>query len=319
MPLYSAQVAGPRRRAGEQEVVFSSRSDETRSTMSGRSGSGPTVAAWLRPFADSFFALLFPANCRICSEPLLRASRLPVCQSCRDCVVPIDGNVCPVCGERVFSFYQAGTSPTAAETEPCLLCHRAAPPYTQAVAYGTFEQALRATIHLLKYDRVLPTADFLGLRLAAAMAKLPASNLPGAGGKAWLVVPVPLHSSKLRQRGFNQAELIARSALHTAAWRHLQLETRALVRHRETVSQAGLTRHQRRQNIRGAFRVRKPDLVKGKDILLVDDVFTTGATVSECARVLLRAGAYSVSVATVARALKAERVLHPMLAVEAAA
>ena len=133
------------------------------------------------------------------------------------------------------------------------------------------------------------------------------------------MVPVPLHSSKLRQRGFNQAELIARAALRSADWRNLRLETKALVRSRETVSQAGLTRHQRRQNIRGAFRVRKPDLVRGRNILLVDDVFTTGATVSECARVLLRAGAQSVQVATVARALKADRAFTPVMMTEAAA
>ncbi len=321
LPLYSVQVASPRRRAGEQEVVFSSRSDETRSTMSGRSGSWPAVAAWLRPFANGIFALLVPANCRICSQPLLQASRLPVCQPCRDCVEPIEGSLCPVCGERLLSFCPTAFSLSDADAEAaiCGLCRRALPPYVQAVAYGTFEQALRSTIHLLKYDRVMPAADFLGLKLGVAMAKLRVSNANAADGDSWLVVPVPLHSSKLRQRGFNQAELIARAALRNAVWRHLQLETRVLARHRETVSQAGLTRHQRRQNIRGAFRVRKPDSVKGRDILLVDDVFTTGATVSECARVLLRAGAHSVLIATVARALKAERVLHPVLAVEAAA
>jgi len=151
------------------------------------------------------------------------------------------------------------------------------------------------------------------------MSKLSVPGVTAVPADDWLVVPVPLHSSKLRQRGFNQAELIARAALLNDEWRHLQLETKALVRYRETVSQAGLTRHQRRQNIRGAFRVRKPALVKDRNILLVDDVFTTGATVSECARVLLRAGAHSVQVATVARALKAERAFNPVLMTEAAA
>ena len=289
--------------------------------MSGRLGLWPTVAERVRPFANGIFSLLFPANCRVCREPLLQASRFPVCQSCRDCVAPIEGDLCPVCGERLFSFCRTAFSLSDAveEAAPCGLCRRALPPYARAVAYGTFEHALRSTIHLLKYDRVMPAADFLGLKLDVAMSKLRVSDSTVVAEECWLVIPVPLHSSKLRQRGFNQAELIARSALRNAAWRHLELETRVLVRHRETVSQAGLTRHQRRKNIRGAFRVRKPGTVKGRDILLVDDVFTTGATVSECARVLLRAGAHSVFVATVARALKAERVLHPMLVVEAAA
>ena len=173
---------------------------------------------------------------------------------------------------------------------------------------------MRSMIHLLKYDRVLPAADFLGLRLGAAIAKLTPESVATPSENGWIIIPVPLHSSKLSQRGFNQAELIARAALRLPEWRHLRLDTRALVRHRETVSQAGLSRHQRRENIRGAFRVSCPGAVVGRDVLLVDDVFTTGATVSECARVLRRAGARGVWVATAARTVKADRVLHPILA-----
>jgi len=170
------------------------------------------------------------------------------------------------------------------------------------LAYGAFEDALRETIHLLKYDRVLPAAEFLGGRLRATFRQLPVLE-----SKGWLVVPVPLHARRLRQRGFNQSELIAR-----AACKHkpvvAEVNTKCLVRQRETVPQAGLTRHQRRQNIRGAFVVRDADIVRGRDILLVDDVFTTGTTISECARVLRRAGAASVYAATVARVLKADRI-----------
>jgi ComF family protein len=304
-----------RKGLAEQEVAFSSRSDETRSTTSGRSGSWSIVAAWLRPFADSVATLFFPANCRICCEPLLRVSRLPVCTSCRDGILPIQGNVCSICGERTFSFYSVASNEN--ESEPCGLCRLAQPPFTQAVAYGAFEDSLRAAIRLLKYDRVLPAAGFLGQRLSAAMSKMSILGETETAD-AWLVIPVPLHAGKLRQRGFNQAELIARAALRETAWLHLRMETKALVRSRETISQAGLTRHQRRQNIRGAFRVRKPAFVASKDILLVDDVMTTGATVAECARVLLRAGARSVRVVTVARTLKADRALNPMLMTEAA-
>jgi predicted amidophosphoribosyltransferase len=86
----------------------------------------------------------------------------------------------------------------------------------------------------------------------------------------------------------------------------LTLNPGVLERHRETQSQTGLTRHQRRENIRGAFAVARPDLIAGREVLLVDDVFTTGTTVSECARVLRRAGASKIYVATVARTLKAD-------------
>ena len=121
------------------------------------------------------------------------------------------------------------------------------------------------------------------------------------------VIAVPLHSSTMRQRGFNQSELIARAMLKLKpAALDAKLNTSALVRHRMTESQTGLTPPQRRENVRGAFKVERGDQISGRDILLIDDVFTTGATVSECARVLRRAGAGRVFVATVTRVLKAE-------------
>jgi ComF family protein len=130
---------------------------------------------------------------------------------------------------------------------------------------------------------------------------------PLLAGREIIVVPVPLHAIKLRQRGFNQSELIARASLKLkpAALR-LQLNASVLERRRETKSQIGLSRHQRRENIRRAFVVAKPHEVTGREVLVVDDVFTTGTTVSECARVLRRAGASKVYVATVARTLKTE-------------
>ena len=133
--------------------------------------------------------------------------------------------------------------------------------------------------------------------------------LADCGGGVRVVIPVPLHSSRLRQRGFNQAELIARGALKSlpgCAMADLQLRTGVLRRKRGTDTQTGLTRHQRRENIRGAFEVVRPEEVAGKEVLLVDDVFTTGTTVSECAKVLRRAGAERVLVVTVARVMKGE-------------
>ena len=120
------------------------------------------------------------------------------------------------------------------------------------------------------------------------------------------VVPVPLYPKRKMQRGFNQAEVIARAALKHLS-RHaerFEFVPGALVRSRDTGSQIGLSRHQRRENLRGAFAVGDPTRVEGRYILLIDDVYTTGATASECARVLLRAGAKRVWVATVARTLK---------------
>lgn len=185
----------------------------------------------------------------------------------------------------------------------CGICRRLEPPFAKAAAYGSYESGLRDLIHLLKYQQVRPAANVLGRMLAEAMADLE----PGWAPASVLVVPVPLFAGKLRHRGFNQAELIARVALklRTAPERYA-IATDVLERSRETQSQIGLTRHQRRENLRGAFRVTNREKVAGREILLVDDVFTTGTTASECARVLRRAGAARVWVATVARTLKAE-------------
>ncbi len=119
------------------------------------------------------------------------------------------------------------------------------------------------------------------------------------------VIPVPLYKRKQAERGFNQAELVARAALKQLSQpQRLELCRGVLLRRRDTGSQIGLTRHQRRENLRGAFAVSDPTRILNRDILLIDDVFTTGTTASECARVLLRAGAARVWVVTVARTLK---------------
>jgi len=201
-----------------------------------------------------------------------------------------------VCGEALLSPAFANRSDAR-----CGLCQRAHPPYERAVAYGSYDAGLRDLIHLLKYQQVRPAAAVLGRMVANVVAGLEPS-LPAGFIQ---VVPVPLHPSKQAQRGFNQAELIARAALqHLARPDRFQLRTGLLVRQRETGSQIGLTRHQRRENLRGAFAVTDPAQIAQRDILVVDDVFTTGTTASECARVLRRAGAARVWVVTVARTLK---------------
>jgi ComF family protein len=209
---------------------------------------------------------------------------------------PIGDSVCPVCGERLVS-------PLAlAAGERCGSCRRAEPPFAKAVAYGSYDGRLRELIHLLKYEQVRSTAGVLGRMLAEAVSNL----APLMDGGNILVIPVPLYRRKLRQRGFNQAELIARDALKRMGGQSFALGPSILERRRETRSQIGLTRHQRRENMRGAFVVAKPGEVKSREILIVDDVFTTGTTVSECARILRRTGASKVYVATVARTVKAD-------------
>jgi ComF family protein len=283
---------------GRGRHVFSSSKGSTRSSLRTLQGSlVSSLTSGVHGVAVALFTTFFPSDCRLCAAPLINISRLPVCEDCLSSIRPLDGGLCSICGERL-----AGPHPIFAEGEArCALCRRAEPPYVKAAAYGSYESGLRELIHLLKYDGVRPAANVLGRMLSDAI--VPLQTLFTAGPV--LVVPVPLHERKLRQRGFNQAELIARAALKVEPTPRFELQP-VLKRLRETQSQIGLSRHQRRENLRGAFAVTAPETISGREVLLVDDVFTTGTTASECARMLQRAGATRVYVATVARTLKLE-------------
>jgi ComF family protein len=222
---------------------------------------------------------------------------LPVCEACLEQIDPVEGIVCSICGEKIqTALAQNNRAPL------CGLCQKKAPPFVQAAAYGNYTGTLRDLIHLLKYDQIRPAANVLGGFLADAITGLEANF----ADDRMIVIPVPLYKGKRRQRGFNQAELIAKAALKLRNSKRFEVKTGLLKRTRPTESQIGLTRHQRRENIRGAFGAVKKEEIAGREVLLVDDVFTTGTTASECARVLLRSGASKVWVATVARTQKAE-------------
>jgi ComF family protein len=177
----------------------------------------------------------------------------------------------------------------------------APPAFERAVAYARYEDRMREAIHALKYEGMHPAARRMGAMLAQAVAKL-ADQAP----RAMLVVPVPLHRSKHAQRGFNQARVLAGHALAAlrrshSEWR-LELAPTTLMRIRATETQAGLSPRGRRMNVRGAFQVTDAETVRGRDVLLVDDILTTGATARAASLALKRTGAKSVWVATLARA-----------------
>src|SRR5207248_8577745 len=158
--------------------------------------------ALMRRAAASLFNTVFPSDCRLCGAPLTNISRLPVCGLCLASVRPMEGDLCLMCSERLFTFTG---EPPAGEERICGLCRRARPPYQRAVAFGEYNGELRELLHLLKYESMQPAAGFLGGLLAKTIARL-------AIKEPYLIVPVPLHGERLRQRSFNQAELLARAA-----------------------------------------------------------------------------------------------------------
>ena len=160
---------------------------------------------------------------------------------------------------------------------------------------------MKDAIHAFKYDRLYAAAPRLGKLLAQAI-----TEFAGEAPSPLLVVPVPLHKSKHAQRGFNQARVLAVHAFRHLATGHperrLTLAAKSLVRPRATESQAGLTPRMRRMNVRGAFKVSDAQAVKDRDVLVIDDILTTGATARAVSKALRDAGARSVWVATLARA-----------------
>lgn len=183
--------------------------------------------------------------------------------------------------------------------EPCLSAIRAsalpveptpAPGLDALSALGTFEGPLRQAVHALKYDRLRDVARPLGALLA--------QHLLAAGWPRSVIVPVPLHPERLQTRGFNQAALLAQEIARNLEWPCSE----ALARTRQTASQVGLDHNERQDNVRGAFSVIQPAAIQAADILLIDDVYTTGATLSECALAVQHGGARHVRALVVGRA-----------------
>ena len=228
---------------------------------------------------SAFLSLLYPPRCLVCRA--LGESGL--CAACLGRILPVAAPQCPTCGQTI-----------AASEGGCLHCHLRRPAYDRARALGAYEGVLRAAIHQFKYRDRPQLAAPLGSRLAA-FARQSAPDLNGLRFDALL--PVPIHTIRRRQRGYNQSERLARVV---AGELGLPLLTDALVRIRATRPQVGLTGEARRTNLSGAFAVRRPEAVLGKTLLLIDDVVTTGSSLYECTIVLKACGAKAVYALTLA-------------------
>lgn len=207
---------------------------------------------------------------------------------------PVEGLLCGACQLRLEVWREEPRCrccgrPGPGEGKLCRDCRESTPPFRLARAAAPYDGPFRQAVHRLKFQGELWLAEPLGLLMAETV-----SGEAGYGGTE-LVVPVPLHPGKLKARGYNQSSLLGEVLSRKLL---LPLGDRLLVKERETRDQTGLTRKERWENLKGAFRVDKPQQVRGKSVLLVDDILTTGSTVTHCAGTLLAAGAAEVTVIT---------------------
>ena len=241
----------------------------------------------LRETLDAVAAVLLPAPCRICGMTLTSASRIPICEECFAQIQPIADPKCQTCGRPFVSLV------TFDAIEPlCFACRKKTFAFQRARSFAIYNNVLGGAIVLLKYHEVGP----LGRWFASLLE--PVVRADFAAQQFDVIVPVPLHPARKRERGYNQAELIARPLARRLG---LRVATFLLVRTRPRPPRLLLTFRERWETVRGAYETRKGAQVDKLRILLVDDVFTTGATLDSCSRALLAAGAASVCAVTVAR------------------
>ena len=228
--------------------------------------------------------LLLPPRCPVCHELVTGTNQLHICADCLDALPRVASPVCSICG---IPFDGAGTD------HPCSRCLQTPPPYAAARAALRYEGACRDLIHRFKYEYKSYLRRPLGLLTAHLLADFATQQQPD------LLVPVPLHVSRLRHRGFNQAVLLGE--VLSRQWQ-IPLLRQGLKRTRPTTPQIELTLEQRIHNLHNAFSVTDSSVIRDRRIMLVDDVFTTGSTLAASALALRQAGCHSVSAVTVAHA-----------------
>jgi ComF family protein len=235
----------------------------------------------LRAIVDPLVSVLYPQECHVCGEPV---------ESIRD------GVACGECWEATTIFHggetlceRCGALPAGVE-EFCLHCTGAS--FDRAIAAGIYGHALSATIINLKKIPHLP-------KRAQSIFENRIRNLEFSDET--IILPVPLSKQRRFERGFNQAEILASIVSRVTGF---PAYSTCLVRNEHTtISRAGMDRSERERTVENAFEVRAPRLIEGRDTILVDDVLTSGATASACARVLKKNGAAKVTVITLARAM----------------
>jgi ComF family protein len=246
---------------------------------------------WLAEVRAALLSVVFPAGCRICQQLLTEPSRIPICNKCLDSFEPIAATVCDICGSPVE---RALSEPRREFVCPiCLKEKNQRHAFDRVRSWSFYDGAMVRAILLLKFEYIEP----LGVMLSRFLAEIVLRG--GADFEADVVVPVPLHRQRERERGYNQAALIAKPLAKRLG---LPCKSVLLTRIRPRPNKHILTEKKRWESVRGAFATRPGSHVDNLRVLLVDDVMTTGATLHSCAKTLRDAGAKSVVGVTVARA-----------------
>ena len=241
---------------------------------------------------DWVFDWLYPPRCRACGGNISGRDAEYLCSGCWSKIRLVSHPLCTVCGRPFFD--------TSGDDHNCAACLARQPSFIRARAWGCYsrdeslDHPLRQVVQKFKYGRRVSLGKPLGRLMARGCEKFIRQC------HVDLIVPVPLHPRRLRWRGFNQSLLLARQVSRLYG---LPVDPFSLHRARETAPQTELAEDQRRKNVRGAFAVDEKKYLKGKSVLLVDDVYTSGATVNECSRVLIRGGVKEVTVLTLARTI----------------
>jgi len=245
---------------------------------------------WLAEISDALVSVVFPSGCRICERVLTTASRVPLCKECLSSFERVPRIVCEVCGRPL-----PGLARKEGEPLLCPACQEKTYTFDRARSFAVYADTVVRAILLLKFERIEPLGAWFSERLAEIV------NADGDRLSADVVVPVPLHREREKERGYNQAALISKPLA-----KRLKLPHKAvlLVRTRARPDKQVLSLEERWESVRGAFATRPGSQVDNLRVLLIDDVLTTGATLDACARALREAGAKSVIGLTVARAVR---------------
>jgi ComF family protein len=245
---------------------------------------------WLAAARDALGSVLLPGGCRICERLLLHSSRVPVCQQCLESFLRTLGTVCEVCG-----LPREAWGGRAEEEPRCPACRAGTYAFDRARSFALYEDPLVRAVLLLKFERIEPLGAWFAERLAEVVAGEDQTLA------ADIVVPVPLHRDREKERGYNQAEMLSKPLAKKLGLPHRGV---LLVRTKPKPDKHILTLRERWEAVRGAFATRPGSQVDNLRVLLVDDVMTTGATLDACAKALREAGARAVIGLTVARAVR---------------